>query len=264
MSRQRFLMVGAAAIVLGVSIFTYFPPAEAQAPVSPTPIRVQIFTSTPPPLIDELPTATFTPTATLEPAAYLEVIPEAVDGINIRADADPDADILGVAEPGEVYVVTGRFYNWYRFRYERSPNGQAWIYTDYVNLSGDTSLIPDLSVEPQATVDETVVGLTLTQEIITQTPGADMTLTAEGAILAQPVAGAGGDGTGGGAGGLPTFTPPPQVANLQTPQPELMQTEPVLPDVITTVAEHGLPPITPIAVLAGLGIVGLLISVLRR
>lgn len=237
----------------------------AQAPVSPTPIRVQIATPTPPSLIQELPSPTFTPTATPEPAAYLEVIPEAESGINIRSQADIESDILGQARPGEIYVVTGRYFNWFRFRYDRSPNGQGWIYADYVQISGDTTLIPDLSIEPQATLDETVVGLTATQEIITQTPGAMETAVAENQINLQRIGESSGEIAAVGGAPLPTFTPPPELMQpALSPEPATAAGDRALATTISTALQGGIPPIVPILALAALGLVGIVIGRLRR
>jgi hypothetical protein len=260
MYRRNAAVFAAAVFVLIVQQAT-----QAQAPVSPTPIRVQIVTPTPPAAIQDLPSPTFTPTATLEPAAYLEVIPEAEGGINIRSAADLESDILGTARPGEIYVVTGRYFNWYRFRFERSPNGQGWIYADYVQLSGDTSLIPDLSVEPQATVDETVIGMTQTQEIITQTPGAAQTAAAEGQINVQRIGEAAGQIAAVGGALLPTFTPPSDlIQGTASPSPAETIEDRTLTVAITSALEGGIPPIVPIAALAGLGMIGMVISLLRR
>lgn len=243
----------------------------AQARMSPTPLRAQIgSTPTQGLRLEVQASPTFTPTATAQQAAFLEAKPEAADGVNVRAEADPEADVLGLIRPGEQYVVTGRYYLWLRFRYDRSPNGQGWVFGDLVNLSGDTTLIPDLAAEPQATTDATIVGATQTAEAITLTPGAPLTATADAQMLLEPVSINAAMSGAANVSGLPTFTPPPALAAATTPS---TNTGGVGED--TTMIEAGsapiseislanLPRILPIVLLGGLGILGVLISMLRR
>lgn len=243
----------------------------AQARMSPTPLRAQIgSTPTQGLRLEAQPSPTFTPTATAQQAAFLEAKPEAADGVNVRADADPEADVLGVIRPGEQYVVTGRFYLWLRFRYDRSPNGQGWVFGDLVNLSGDTTLIPDLAAEPQATTDATVVGATQTAEVITLTPGAPLTATADAQLLLEPVSLNEAVSDAANASGLPTFTPPPALVAAATPSTDaggvgeattMIETGSAP---ISEISLANLPRILPIVLLGGLGILGVLISMLRR
>lgn len=246
------------------------PTSYAQVLQSATPLRAQIgVTATPGAAMDVIVRPTFTPTATEQQGAFLEVKPEAADGVNVRADADPEADILGLIRPGEQYVVTGRYYLWLRFRYDRSPTGQGWIFGDLVNLSGDTSLIPDLSIEPQATTDATVVGATQTAEAITLTPGAPLTATANARLLLEPVSVDAVVAGAVNASGLPTFTPPPQLVAAATPQPDGVgeaganSAGETLPIGAVTLPSS-IPPILPIIILGAIGVLGLLIGSLRR
>jgi len=243
----------------------------AQAAQSPTPLRAQIgSTATQGFQLDAPPSPTFTPTATPLQAAFLEAKAEAADGVNVRAEADPEADVLGVIRAGEQYVVTGRYYLWLRFRYDRSPNGQGWVFGDLVDLSGDTSLIPDLAAEPQATTDATVVGATQTAEVITLTPGAPLTTTAEANLLLEPVSVNEAVSGAANASGLPTFTPPPELVVVATPANntngvgEATTLSENVPPPVNDISFNDLPRILPIVLLGGLGILGVLISLLRR
>lgn len=242
----------------------------AQAAQSPTPLRAQIgSTATQGFQLDAPPSPTFTPTATPQQAAFLEAKAEAADGVNVRAEADPEADVLGVIRPGEQYVVTGRYYLWLRFRYDRSPNGQGWVFGDLVSLSGDTTLIPDLAAEPQATTDATVVGATQTAEAITLTPGAPLTATAEANLLLEPVSVNDAVSGSSNVSGLPTFTPPPELVATATLSDntggvggqEINTNDTQL---VRDISLTDLPRILPIVLLGGLGILGVLISLLRR
>lgn len=260
-------------LLMGISLNVPQPQRSlAQARMSPTPLRAQIgSTATQGLRLEAQASPTFTPTATAQQAAFLEAKPEAIDGVNVRAEADPEADILGLIRPGEQYVVTGRFYLWLRFRYDRSPNGQGWVFSDLVNLSGDTTLIPDLAAEPQATTDATVVGATQTAEAITLTPGAPLTATADAQQLLEPVSiNAAGSG-GGSISGLPTFTPPPAFAATATPPTSAdgvggatVMLEAGEASSVSEISLTDLPRILPIVLLGGLGILGVLISMLRR
>lgn len=242
--------------------------ALAQARVSPTPIRVQIASATPEILGQPTPVPTFTPLPTLPQAAFLRVAPNIEGSVNVRAQADPNAALLGVINPGEEYLVTGRFFMWYRFRYENSPNNQGWVFSELVEVFGDPSLIPDLSLEPEATTDATVVGATQTWEVILLTPGGDLTATANSRLLIDPV---GVERSfseeGGSVSGLPTFTPPPNIALPATPAPQVgtgTDERVGVASASSSTSDSGIPPALPIILLGGLGLLGLFISTLRR
>lgn len=227
---------------------------------SPTPIPANIPRNTPLPVIDTVATPTFTPTATQQQFVVLSVRGDIQDSVNVRAEPDPEASIVGVISAGEEYPVTGRFFLWFRLRYDGSPSGQAWVFSDLVTVTGDETLIPDLSEEPEATTDATVVGATQTWQVITLTPGGELTATASGRVLDDPVSV--GDenmnsSTSGSSSGLPTFTPPPNSSlantgsNLQSNRNASNQ-------------PNTLPPILPILILGGLGLIGFVFSAIRR
>ncbi len=237
---------------------------NAQARQSPTPLRVQLSTATPAPALDAVPTATFTPTATPMQGVLLQVRAVVETDVNVRADADPEAAIVGVISQGEQYVVTGRFFNWMRLRYEASPTGDAWVYVDLVDLIGDQTLIPDLSVEPEATTDATVVGATATWEAILLTPGGELTATASGRVLDSVIAVDPNNPSASRAGAaseLPTFTPPPRIAAQPTAAPSVISGSTLT---TTTLARYGISPVVPIMLLGGLGLLGLAADALGR
>lgn len=257
--------------------------AVAQAP-SPTPLSGRISTSTPLPMLgsgNAVLEPTPTPTVTVSNIAFVEALSTA----NVRADSDPNAAILGVIETGTQYQIIGRYYQWYYFRYDRSPNGRGWVHESVVSVIGDTNAITDLTVEEaEPTIDAASAGATQTWEAITLTPGVVLTATANARLLTGPVVVnvAGSEPIQGdappvvGSGTLlPTFTPPPALQPLaaaSTPVPELQAEVAMLPPTpqpgLTTLDNTPIAieiaPIIPIGLLAGLGLAGLMISALRR
>lgn len=237
-----------------------------------TPAQVSLPTSLP--FVTAAPAAS--PTFLVPTATATEVGPivlEAVTEANVRAEPDPDAALLGVIRPGTFYPVIGRYYRWIQFQYDQSQAGTAWIYDELVTFIGDQSTIPDLteaSAPPPNppsqfdTADGTLV------------PGALETATAAAGSVPLPGVNAAPNTVElerqfvTPMQVLPTFTFPPSGSNLPTPTPLANAEEPALQS--TREAQDGnpmtsptnLPPILPIGVLAGLGLLGLLIAALRR
>jgi hypothetical protein len=241
----------------------------------PTPAPVQLNSPTPLPIISggsssSQPIDTETPTP--PGPAILEAKAEAGD-VNVRAEADPNAQILGTIRAGTQYVVTGKYYLWYQIRFDAQPRGLGYVFGDLVNVIGDQTLIVDLSIQPLATTDANVLGATETWAAITLTPGIELTATANASVLQGPIpAGAAITVVEGQVVAnpnepraiLPTFTYPPQVAQLST-QTQLIPPSPtpaITP--LGDIGNNGLPPIVPIALLGVCGVLGLLISALRR
>lgn len=235
----------------------------------PTPITVQLSTATPLPLLGAgspvLASSTPLPTDTPVGGAELEAITES----NVRGDASTEADRLGVIVPGERYLITGRYFRWLQFRYPNSPNGLAWVYDELVTISGDQSLIPDLSVE-QPTPDPIIAASTQTAAAILAVPGGDMTATAGARLLEGPVSVDGNAIQGEsnlnpeGETRLPTFTPAPDVNELVA-QSAIVPTETLETNFIDRTVNRGsVPPIVPITALIGFGILGLGASFMRR
>jgi hypothetical protein len=264
-------LVLAAAAALSILLFMRVGGMAAQELITATPIPIVLVTPTPDTGALQQPTPSPTWTATPPALAVLEPI----DSANVRAEPDIGAQQLGVIRAGERYTVTGRYFQWYQFLFPGSPNGLGWVFGELVNVTGDVSIIPEITDEPLPTVDPAQLGATLTLDVIVLTPGGAETATAAArgivATLQLPQSGNGivqAGGTAAPAGpSLPTFTSPPGVF-LATPTPvEVAQAGGVDTDVpleITTEDIANLPPIVPILVLAGLGIAGFVLSGLGR
>jgi len=222
----------------------------AQEAPTPTPLVIQLATTAPnsggddPALV--LSTATWTPTTTgpvqLEP----------LDIANVRALPSTDEAQLGVIRSGEVYVVTARYENWYQFQYNPAPNGIGWVYGELVTITGDTSGVP--LVNPYAEPTSPSALPTSESAIL---PG-----TGAGGVIAT-VSGQDSAGGSGNAPSLPTFTYPPGLSRPLPTDPGTVSTpEPASSSGSVIAADT--PPILPILVLGGLGILGLAFSSLRR
>jgi hypothetical protein len=261
---------------------------EVSQVVSPTPDRVVIPTVTAVPTDGTVPTdvpPTFTPIAEGPPQLQAR---ETAGNVNIRLEADPEAQIVGTIQYGDSYVVTGRYFRWLQIRFEPSPSRHGFVFEELVEIIGDESRIPDLTQDPQPDSDEggepSAVDATAEWQEIQQTPGIEMTLTADTRILELPVLpGTGGDDDlvqpenedngpanaeqGSGPGVLPTFTYPPNLV-AQAPTSEALEdgisATPDAGNALNIDVGDGVAPIVPIAVLAGLGMLGLVIVGLRR
>ncbi len=233
--------------------------AHAQEGATSTPIQIDLVTPTPA-LAATLTGASPTWTATTAPLAVLT----AIDTANVRAAPDIEGALLGQIQAGERFTVSGRYFEWYQFQYDRSPNGRAWVFGQLVTIEGDPNSIPEITDEPAATVDPLVIGATQTIEAIVLTPGGNLTATeaARGVVSTLIIPGIVGSGrtTDLPDGTLmPTFTFPPGVAQIPT---SLATDAPAAN--IELEGDAGLlstlPPIIPIVVLGALGILGLIFS----
>jgi hypothetical protein len=237
-----------------------------QVVVSATP--ASIILPSPLPLITEnAPTATLAATATPPVQALLEALSEA----NVRAQPDPDSERLGTIRAGELYTVIGRYFRWYQFRYEQSPSGTGWVFDELVRITGDESTIIDLNEQAVPTTDTTAAAATATIEVITQTPGGILTATAQGQSIQLPSQGNSSDGvnppleSGILTAVLPTFTYPPDIP--LTPPDNAFRVGVDLEITPTTafsnvgfLTTQSVPPILPIVILGGLGMLGLLLA----
>lgn len=260
----NFVLRGLALLAM-VALGMFF--AEAQ---QPTPVTVQLSTATPLPLLgggasSVLASPTPLPTETPVVGAQLEAITES----NVRSEASTEADLLGVIAPGETFMITGRYFRWLQFRYPNSPTGTAWVYDELVTITGDQSLIPDLSVA-QPTADPVIAASTQTAAAILAVPGGDMTATAGARILEGPVS---IDGNAAqvesslnpeGETRLPTFTPVPAVNELVAQSAVVPTATQETNFIDRTVNRGAMPPIIPIVALIGFGTLGLVASFMRR
>lgn len=266
-------------LVLGIAGFLVFRGqvgAEPSQQDLPTATAVQVSLPTPLPLV---PTdaqqglgsvSSVTRTPTPEGSALLEALTEA----NVRSQPDPNSDRLGTIRAGDTYTIIGQYYHWYEFQFDQSPSGTGWVFDELVNVTGNTARIPDLT-QGTPTPDVNAQQVSSTLVVLTQTPGGLLTATAGVGALQLPVESSGGSNGGasnlaaGSPTPLPTFTAPP---NLGT-APATVQSVDGTPDSnvkvnspqnIDVAIPSKIPPILPILVLAGAGILGLLVSSLRK
>lgn len=252
--------------ILWFTVFQH--PVNAQELVTSTPVRIDIPTSLPV-LGDPLASETPTRTPTVPGPAMLQAKADAGD-VNVRADADLDAEILGTIRAGDFYPILGRYYRWYHIQFDLSPSGTAYVFEELVDIIGDASAIKDLTLESLPTTDPTIVAATETQEAITQTPGGILTATANSRVITLP----GADGAvansalaaGQVAGAptiLPTFTYPPDIVAI-APTEGVPVTPTASPDLTLPEIPDTVPPIVPIIILGGLGLLGLAVSSITR
>lgn len=268
---KRIVWISLALLLLAV---TQIRAREAQqVAVSATPASIVL--PSPLPLstqesVNATPTLTRTPT--VQGPAMLEPLTEA----NVRGQPDPESELLGTIRVGDLYPIIGRYFRWYQFQYPQSPSGTGWVFDELVQIIGDEASITDLSVEELPTVDVVAQAGTETQAAVTQTPGGVLTQTAQ--VIQLPVQGAtvpGVEVTPGAVGEsainvLPTFTFPPEVA-LVPPDTaysvatgiELTPTPAPANTLLISISD-GLPPITPVLLLGGFGLLGLFITSRRK
>lgn len=239
--------------------------------VAPTATAVPVSLPTPLPIVptdaQNITSSSSTRTPTPEGSALLEAITEA----NVRSEPDPESDRLGTIRMGDTYVIIGRYFQWYQFQYDQSPSGIGWVFSELVNVSGNTNRIPDLALGT-ATPDVNSEQIIATLGLLTQTPGGVLTATAAVGVIPLPVEPGGNNTTDitngpilGSATPLPTFTIPPDLS-ISTSQSQ--STDNILatnvPEGIDLALPSRIPPILPILFLGGFGILGLLVSSMRK
>jgi hypothetical protein len=224
---------------------------EAAAQGTPVPLQFPTPTATAGP-----PTETATRTPTSEGRPFVEAIS---NDTNVRAGPDINDAPVGKIYPGRTYPVLGQRFDWYQIEFPDTPSGTAWVYSGVVTLTGDASLIVQFEQADIPTQDSAFVAAQETLAVITGTPGAIATLTAQVQITPTGVftAAPGEEGPTLMPGQpLPTFTFPPYTSTpviIPRVAPSSVQTD-----------SDGLPPLVPILALGALGLLGLLISLLRR
>lgn len=266
--RNLGILIGLVVLVAIVSLRGFNVIAQEQ--VSATPVNVSLPTATPitTQQFAETPTATRTPTA----VGPVQLTPrESAGPVNVRLLPDPESERLGAISPGERFSVTGRYFEWYQIQYDLSPNGRAWIFGQLVDVIGDASTILDVDPFAEPTVDTSIIAATQTWEAITQTPGGILTATANARVLPAPANNeAGGanpdtfDSTAEVDALVPTFTYPADVVAIAPTQVAggvgLDTTSPET----TPIQSEGIPPLLPILILGGVGLLGLFIGSFRR
>jgi len=233
----------------------------------PTPLPLTITTPTPEPSATSLATPIPpTPTPTDQGLPQLVVPADASAALNVRAEPDPESQVLGQISAGQQFVVNGRFFRWIQFQYPQSPTGVGYVFDELVDLIGDQSLIVDLTVAtPGPTLDTSALDGTATFEALAQTPGFDLTQTASVRVI-EPPSGFSSDPEAEAEGNqviLPTFTYPPNIP-VGFPTAGLDAAATPSANRIEIPVSEGIAPIVPMVLLASLGIIGLLLSTLRR
>ena len=227
-------------------------PAHAQDAPTPTSVQLQFPTATP---TAGPPSPSPTRTATVSQIApQIEAI---TADTNVRSGPDINESPLGKIQPGTQYTVIGQRFDWYQIEYPDSPSRTAWVYKDVVTLDGDANLIPQLELEDIPTVDPGFFAQQQTAESVLETPGGAATLTAVAQVTPTGIFTADPEGlvaTRQPGEPLPTFTFAATVTPLTIPEA----------GPVNIVDESGVPPIIPILALGAVGLLGLLISVLRR
>lgn len=235
--------------------------AEPVAQEAPTSTPVQINLS---PVAQEIvpPQDAGAPTPTRTATPQGVALLEAKEFANVRAEPSTDSAQLGQIKAGETYNVIGRYVSWIQFQFPSSPTGKGWVFGDLVNLTGNVDNIPDIDpYAAQAPGDSAISGATATQDILTQTPGGVLTATVLAGIIPPTSAAA----TLEQVGPLPTFTyPPGMVAIAPTPGPAATTAPADSPVIADVTNSDNVPPLVPIVILAGVGLLGLLISAIRR
>lgn len=255
-SLPRWLAAGALALML-ITIGASAVQAAGSSPVeqeptpSPTPggqIQIPTATATAP----GGPTATASRTPTFTPVMAVTIGDPTT---NLRTGPGLTFDIVAELPPGTQLPIIGRWlgYDWLLVSYADGPDGEAWVYTPLVTVQGDITTVP--AVEPPAppTANPTSEAIAATGAVLQLTPGAVETATA--AAFSEPT----GVFTqtpqpGEAADFLPTFTPAPGVAELES----LPSAQPV------GEASTGIPPAVLIISLGALGLLTLAVGMLRR
>lgn len=235
--------------LLLIGISTY-----AQTPASPTPIFVIL--TTPTPFVEQA-VATVTPTFTPTPVGVVLLeVKEGSGGINVRTEPGPEADQLGTISFGTLYPVYRQFYSWYEIEFELSPNRRGWIYGEFVDIIGDSNEIEFIEDFNWATPQGSLSSATeesdeLGADSVSSTPVTrqlDAPATIESANQTPTVQLV-----------LPTYTYPP--SNNTTSQIALRSE--VSEDANQNTATEQMPPLLPILLLGGAGMIGLLFDSLR-
>ncbi len=226
------------------------PASEAQATATP----IAAVLSTRAPANAPLQVATIPPTAspTLPPIARLQAL-ETAGNVNVRQFPDIESTILGTIAYGTEYTALRKYFRWYELRFEASPTGLAWVYGDLVTISGDASLIQSVDDLDAAAIVNQSLALLAQEDNGSSEEATDRTVEVPVEALSRSE-----EAALTAATRLPTFTPPAptrapisEQSTQRAPQP---QPSP-LPNI---------PPIVPIAALGGLGLAGLIVSMLRR
>lgn len=242
--------LAASLMALAITLASGWQVVSTQEGPTATPQPVNLATAAP----EAQPGTGATPTRTPTPEG--QILLEAREFANVRAQPDPDAAQLGQIRVGERYVVMGRYFQWYQFQYPSSPTGAGWVFGELVNVIGDAALIPEMADPAANAPNEAEIQAAGTAAAVTQTPGGVLTATAATRFEAL------GQATLDGPVILPTFTYPPGV--VFQPTAAALEAEATPTPATTEQSSGSIPPVVPILAIGGLGVLGLLIYSLRR
>ncbi len=253
----RLKLLAAVALLIGGAALVQADPPAQDAPTS-TPVQINLSPAVQEVVPQQVGAATPTRTATPQGIALLE----AKEFANVRSEPSTDSAQLGQIKVGETYNVIGRYISWIQFQYPSSPTGKGWVFGELVNLTGNVDNIPDIDpFAAQSPQDSVVSAETATQSILTQTPGGVLTAT----VLARIVPVTSEATALEPVGPQPTFTyPPGMVAIAPTPGAAVSTVAADDSAAVQAPSSDGVPPLVPIVILGGVGLLGLLISSIRR
>lgn len=269
-------LIGLIGLLLGLAAGQAQADNAQQVAISPTPVNIVLPTALP---LGLTPQGAVTPTATRTPTPLGPALLEAKTEANVRAQADPNAELYGTIRAGDLYPIIGRYFRWLQFQYPTSPAGTGWVFDELVTIRGDEASIPDLTLQEAPTADTAALTGTASFLSITLTPGGLLTATANARVISIPAPAQPGQGDTAAAAPestgettaalnvLPTFTFPPNVI-AATPTPLGVRSAAFAatpaPPVESVPLPGSVPPIVPILALGAFGILGLAISSFRR
>lgn len=257
---------GSLLVIFLLMLISMIPVMVSAQPATPIPVNPPTATATLPPPTD-IPTGTPTSQGPASAQALTE-------GTNVRSQPDIEGERVGAIGPNATYPVLGRRFEWYQINFPEAPGGTGWVHQSVVTILGDPALIPDFSLENLPTEDSVIANARATADAITATPGGFLTATAlaqqtpEGIFTAAsglpgvvaPLPGgtafSGAPPSFGDAANMPTYTFP-----AQTPTPLDLNEFFARGD---RNSAGGMPPIMPILALGSVGLVGVLISFMRK
>ena len=230
---------------------------ESQDNRPATPITVNLVTPTPFGISHFSPTVTPTFTLTAPGPTVLQA-KESAGRVNVRSAPDTSSDLLGAIVYGTQYPFLRRYFLWYELEYEAASSGRAWVYSELVEVEGElesVQTITDYTDVANVTVEEG-------QTAIVAGLGGGSGTEAESRTLIISSPEAGENRTQLLATPLPTFTYPPDLpvfAPTKVSAPANRDLALNGTDILMD-----LPPLIPIVLLAGFGLVGMLINLIRR
>lgn len=74
------------------------------------------------------------------------------DEVNIRANPDLEAELVGTMAQGEQYEVIGRFYRWLQIDYPDAETGTAWVFESVITATGSLGSVPEVVPENYRTI----------------------------------------------------------------------------------------------------------------